>query len=97
MEIFVGIFLGFTLDQVQGAAAAAAAAQVLSTLLFWPEVKIYEGAAADVDADDALIAEPEERDEEEGEENKQGRKFFGHVFLKSMERVPWTAYGPSEI
>ena len=34
----------------------------------------YKGAAADVDADDALIAEPEERDEEEGEENKQGRK-----------------------
>jgi len=55
--IIEGNFLLFAVGQVQRSAGAA---QFFSTLLGWPEVKIYEGAPADVDADDALIAEAKE-------------------------------------
>jgi len=84
MNHFVGNFLLLTLGQVQS----------LPILLVGPEVKIYEGAAADVDVDPALVAEAEEAHEEECKEDEQRRKFFGHVFLKSMESLCSAAYGP---
>ena len=79
MNHFVGNFLLLTLGQVQS----------LPILLVGPEVKIwkktgwmgsrnardtYEGAAADVDVDPALVAEAEEAHEEECKEDEQRRK-----------------------
>jgi hypothetical protein len=70
LKHFVGNFLLFTLGQVQGGAGA----QFLPILLVGPEVKIYKGAAADVDVDHALVAEAKEGDEEDCKEYEQRRK-----------------------